>query len=410
MNNIYHRETGDSHLQTDKPCQDFAYAQSSDSLSMAIISDGHGGEPYFRSHIGSELAVNITRSALCELVENLPDSFFEDATFTSYSKDSATDEQLKSKQHKQLTWLFSSIISRWNNAIAEDARNRELTDWELNHVNQKYLDAYRDKLNDDNATFEKTYGCTLMAYVQTPDYWFAFHIGDGKCIFMSIDDGKLVCTQPIPWDDKCFLNKTTSLCDSHALEEFRYCYQANGEFPLAVFLGSDGLDDSFGDGEVLNNFYIQLYKQAIKSGNETAFKVLKKSFPIISARGSKDDMSVACVYTDTEDKKVFPILIAYQQAWQHSLVKEAEEKLAACMSKIDSFGNPEKLNQEQQINLGYAQKDKEKAENAVKKAKSRIRELDEELNRFIRGQQKHTQTNHKSNKSQRNLHFKKNKK
>ena len=92
------------------------------------------------------------------------------------------------------------------------------------------------------------------------------------------------------------------------------------------------------------------------------------------------------------------------------LVKEAEEKLKACLSKIDSYGNPEKLNQEQQINLGYAQKDKEKAENAVKKAKSRIRELDEELNRFIRGQQKHTQTNHKSNKSQRNLHFKKNKK
>ena len=53
---------------------------------------------------------------------------------------------------------------------------------------------------------------------------------------------------------------------------------------------------------------------------------------------------------------------------------------------------------------------KEKAENAVKKAKARIRELDEELNRFIRGQQKHTPTNHKSNKNQRNLHFKKNKK
>lgn len=107
-----------------------------------IVSDGHGGEPYFRSHIGSEFAVNITRSALCELTENLPESFFEDATFTSYSKDSATDEQIKSKQHKQLTWLFSSIISRWNNAIAEDARNRELSEWELNNVDQKYLDAF----------------------------------------------------------------------------------------------------------------------------------------------------------------------------------------------------------------------------------------------------------------------------
>jgi hypothetical protein len=121
-------------------------------------------------------------------------------------------------------------------------------------------------------------------------------------------------------------------------------------------------------------------------------------------------MSVACVYTDSDDKNVFPILIAYQKEWQRSLVKEAEEKLKACLSKIDSFGNPEELNQEQQINLEYAKKDKDKAELSVKKANARIKELDEELSRFFRGQQKHTPKNHKSNKVQHYLSHKKNKK
>jgi hypothetical protein len=80
------------------------------------------------------------------------------------------------------------------------------------------------------------------------------------------------------------------------------------------------------------------------------------------------------------------------------------------LSKIDSFGNPEELNQEQQINLEYAKKDKDKAELSVKKANARIKELDEELSRFFRGQQKHTPKNHKSNKVQHYLSHKKNKK
>ena len=39
-----------------------------------------------------------------------------------------------------------------------------------------------------------------------------------------------------------------------------------------------------------------------------------------------------------------------------------------------------------------------------------IKELDEELSRFFRGQQKHTPKNHKSNKVQHYLSHKKNKK
>lgn len=410
MDNIYHHEIGNSHLQTNKPCQDYAYAESSESLSMAIVSDGHGGEPYFRSHIGARLAVRITQCAIHELVTNLSDTLFEDEPFTSYSEQTASDSQIKSPQHKQLIWLFSSIINQWNNAITEDARERVLSDWEKEHVDQKYLDGFLSKLHDENATFEKTYGCTLMAYVQTPHYWFAFHIGDGKCVTMSIDDNKLICQQPIPWDEKCFLNKTTSLCDARAIDEFRYCYQGKGVFPLAVFLGSDGLDDSFGDGEVLNNFYIQLYKQAIKSGNEVAFNVLRKSFPLISEKGSKDDMSVACLYTDTDNKRIFPILIAHQKSWQQAIIKETEERLNGFLSKIESFGDPESLNNEQKINLEYTRKDRDKSEKAIKKAIERIRELDEELNRFVRGQQKHSKTNNKSKDVKKKLSLKKNKK
>jgi len=49
---------GEGHVKDGKPCQDYSLSdQAYDcSLSVIIVSDGHGGKPYFRSHIGSEKA------------------------------------------------------------------------------------------------------------------------------------------------------------------------------------------------------------------------------------------------------------------------------------------------------------------------------------------------------------------
>ena len=391
MKSIFHFCPGESHKSTNKPCQDCAYAEDSEQLSMAIVSDGHGGERYFRSQIGSQIAVDVTKEAIRFFVENMEQasftsknkrSVFDDAQFTEYSSAIATEQQEHTNAHKALTWLFSHIITQWNLAIAKHARENDLNDWEKEHVEQKYIDEFLAMRDTEDASFEKTYGCTLMAYAQTPGYWFAFHLGDGKCVSMRIADGQLVCEQPIPWDEKCFLNKTTSLCDSNALEEFRYCYQGNGEFPRAIFLGSDGIDDSYGDGEILNNFYIQLFKIIIRKGYDMALKELKKSLPIISQRGSKDDMSVACVYDDSALNAMHQFLTTYQQKVMDQDMAALDEKRQKLEQKIVDFGNPEKLDKSQLINLEYAKKDLVKAEEQINRLKKRMASLKGEITKF----------------------------
>lgn len=393
MDNIHHFCRGESHKLTDKPCQDYAYSESNEELSMAIVSDGHGGERYFRSQIGSELAVNITKEAIRNFVGNMEKaslndnnalSVFDNSPFTSFSQATASVQQLESKTHQSLMWLFSSIINQWNIAIEKDAHERELSAWELENVEKKYVDKFLKEREQNNSSFEKTYGCTLMAYVQTPRYWFAFHLGDGKCIAMRLCNDHLVCEQPIPWDEKCFLNKTTSLCDSHALEEFRYCYQGDGEqnFPIAIFLGSDGLDDSYGDGDNLHNFYIQLFKMIIKNGKKKALKELEKSLPIISQRGSKDDMSVACIFKTEAQKTIFLQLIEYQLSKTEEAFNNIESKIIELNAKIEDFGNPEILDRSQQINLEYAKKDLVKAKELAKKLDYKKRTLKGELTKF----------------------------
>lgn len=388
MNCIEQHCQGESHKSNNKPCQDCAFAESNDLLSMAIVCDGHGGERYFRSHYGAEFATEITQKAITEFVKNMADStftlsegksVFDGASFTAYSAATATDEQMESRAHKSLKWLFSSIISQWNEKIAKHAKETELTDWELSNVDEKYRNEFLCEREKDDATFEKTYGCTLMAYVQTSDYWFAFHLGDGKCVSMRVVEDRLVCDQPIPWDERCFLNKTTSLCDSNALEEFRYCYQGDGQFPLAMFLGSDGMDDSYGDGYNLYNFYIQLFKIIIRNGVEKANKELKKTLPVISKMGSKDDMSVACVFDDTNLTASFFKLTQYQKRELESSLNKVEDTIMELKKKIESVVNPEALDRGQRINFEYAQKDLEKAKEKTIKITRKLR--------FIKGEE-----------------------
>jgi len=416
MKSFFHYCQGESHKSSDKPCQDCAYAESSPDLSIAIVSDGHGGERYFRSHIGSEVAVNVTKKAVKEFLANLRESLdarekqdllFVGEPFTDYNADSSSPEHSDKAEHKALMWLFSSIISEWNKEIALDAANNELNEWEIAHVEQQYLDEFNNKRQDPDATFEKTYGCTLMAYVQTKDFWFAFHIGDGKFVALDNIDGKLVCSQPIPWDERCFLNKTTSMCDSNAIERFRYCYQGDGHFPLAVFLGSDGLDDSYGDGDNLYNFYIEVFKLYIinlysrsKGNNRNKKKfsnhmnffrakdktenALKNDLPQISKLGSKDDMSVAVILDDSCLIDVFILLTDFQENKLLENESLIHDKLKALDEKIYNFGNQDLLETSQRIELQYAQKDRTRFDENLEKIKKRIDSLRREKKEFLK--------------------------
>ena len=133
-----------------------------------------------------------------------------------------------------------------------------------------------------------------MAYVQTPDYWFAFQIGDGR---MLAADENLQWRQLVPWDEVCFLNQTTSLCNTNPLPMFRYAFDGTGTFPAAVFCCSDGVEDSWGDYDVapekLHDYFTALAKVFIQDGRNATLDRLTDFLPKLSAAASKDDMSIA---------------------------------------------------------------------------------------------------------------------
>ena len=147
-------------------------------------------------------------------------------------------------------------------------------------------DKYESKPQD---YFVKAYGATLIAVVIYPGhFWFGLHIGDGKCVAQNTT-GEFF--QPIPWDDKCFLNVTTSLCDEKPLDNFRHCFYTD-QFPSAIFVGTDGIDDCFANDEDLYGFYQEIIQTFQDKKDEKAKKEVDEFLPLMSQKGSGDDISV----------------------------------------------------------------------------------------------------------------------
>lgn len=296
---------GAGHIRSGKPCQDFSISYQDDKVKILIVCDGHGGNTYFRSEVGAELAANACLENMLHFASCTPSSAFEgykfaitakpqknpfidaegnrvrfenlDETQQRYAKQAqayiaAEGECLE--QQTLIKSLLSDIYTEWRNRISRDEKIKPFT------KNEKSIIAHHG--------IEKAYGCTMLAYMQTEHYWLSFQIGDGE---IYVCDKTLTWKTPVPEDCACFLNYTTSLCDQNPLIEFRYTFNGVDDAPVAAILCSDGLDGSLRSQENITDFYEQVIGLYI-DGDDVESE-LESYLPQLSELGNKDDISLA---------------------------------------------------------------------------------------------------------------------
>lgn len=288
---------GQSHIKKSIECQDYSQSFRSDEFAIAVVCDGHGGYDYIRSAVGSEIAANAAMEMIKEFIRSIP-------TATSA-------EEFDS----QLVQLEKSIIALWGERVKQHFAENPLLVKELKGVSEQ---ARVDYENEEN--IETIYGTTIIAVAVTQEYWFGIHIGDGKCV-VKLHNGTFC--EPIPWDDRCFLNYCTSLCSSTAISDFRHYFSK--ELPAAIFIGTDGVDDSFGTPEQLYHFYDVVLYSAYQDGLEKCITDLNDYLPELSAGGSGDDISVA-VILDIETLESYVNLDALEQHNVNNDEESAEDE------------------------------------------------------------------------------------
>ena len=301
---------GESHIATGKVCQDYSYSNVYENgNAIAIVCDGHGGKRYFRSDIGAKIAAEVTEHKVKTFIEEVGLSLLKSEPFTQHGTISEQitnqDFDKTSNIERAFRQLFGSIIYEWNSEVLAHAKLNPISELEKEGLEERWITEF-----EKNENLEKVYGCTLIVYAYTPDFWLAFQIGDGKCFACNTAGN---WSEPIPWDERCFLNKTTSICDSGAIDEFRYCYEGDGHCPIAVILGSDGIDDSFGSEENQANFYVQILKSIAKTGLDATLSEIQTTLPQLSKIGSQDDMSIAMIFDSDKVCSAIPEMIANRQ-------------------------------------------------------------------------------------------------
>lgn len=267
---------GYSHVLGEKECQDNSISWQEKQYDAVIVCDGHGGDKYFRSAIGSRFA--------CEAGKKMISAFMNYVL---------NNDETRINWDALLSQLEISVINEWNelvrqhfsdNPFESDARFESLKEEDKRSVCSSYV---------------KAYGSTFIAAVLTDKYLFALKLGDGN-VCVSNRRNKACLLDKIRRelsDEQLQFNLTTSLCNSDAAKSFKHCLiPANKANRInGVLLSSDGVINSFTTEEAYVAFVENVFKGFQDQKLKDAKQELADFLPELSKKGSGDDLSIAII-------------------------------------------------------------------------------------------------------------------
>lgn len=204
---------GAQHVRNGLPNQDaFRWDHGRDGALVCAVADGHGGERYVRSDIGSRLAVQAVVEVSVAMTLD-PDA-------------SATDAET------YMARIMAATVERWRAEVTSHFSGHPATPEEIRRAG--------GPIDDDPHI---AYGCTLIVAVLGDRHAVFGQIGDGDVTVVTVERG---VSQPIPDDARNIGNATVSMCMPGAAETSRCAVVPASDVDL-VILSSDGYGNSFSD-------------------------------------------------------------------------------------------------------------------------------------------------------------------
>ena len=281
-----HSVQGYNHIKANKVCQDASGECHFEDVSIIAVADGHGSDNYIRTDRGSKFAVSAALTAIKAFVQEARENHL------SAVPDSETE----------LIQISKNILARWYTQVENDVACEPFQPEELAKVSEKYKQRYA--FGQYNA---KAYGTTLIAVCMTNEGWFGIHIGDGKCVEL-LENGTLC--EPIPWDEACEQNITTSICDSDAIE------------------------DSYSSEMELHELYRNIFIVFAEHSTEIGSNEVRDYLPKITRRGSGDDVSIAgIIRTDLSEDSVAKIKLCGEEIRLKAQLEKTERTHQSAIEK-----------------------------------------------------------------------------
>ena len=267
---------GASHARTGLPNQDaLGWLQKAGSGRLLIVaaSDGHGSAKYFRSHVGSRLAVEAAIALAQEFLNGQPD-------LKNLSAIKRTAEER----------LPQELSRRWKEAVEAHIGSNPITVEELDALEKS------DGVNARETISSKpthAYGATILTVLVEESFILYLQLGDGDILLVSDGGG---VERPLPRDERLFANETTSLSSQSAWSDFRFGFQTLvGPPPALILLSTDGYANSFVNEDAFLKVGTDLLEMIRADGLDKVSDSLEAWLTEASASGSGDDITLALI-------------------------------------------------------------------------------------------------------------------
>jgi len=240
---------------------------------VAALSDGHGSARYFRSHIGSHLAVKTATQLIHSFVVR-----HRQGTSLSIIKRTAEE------------WLPRAIARSWLDAVNEHLDLNAFSEAELAALSKSDQNSFEA----DSANRAIAYGATLLAVAVTNAFVIYLQIGDGDILTVAADSE---VQRPLPGDKRLIADETTSLCAIDAWREFRVAFQPiTNSRPELILLATDGYPNSFRDEAGFFQAGVDILKVLQCEGASRVAGSLEGWLQDTTKVGSGDDVTVGILY------------------------------------------------------------------------------------------------------------------
>lgn len=252
---------GRSHEQSKKPNQDtlgtFPNELICDIPLVAVISDGHGANKYYRSDIGADIAVKSSIAYLKLLVGK-------------FQKDNIKFQGIRDYCIEKLA---QKITLFWKRAVRESIQKYQYTEEESNI----YI----------------PYGCTVLGLLFYENILITFQLGDGDILLVNSEE----VTKEFGKDENLIANETYSLCMKGAEKYFNVnVKRIDHSPPELILISTDGYSNSFKDDESFykagKDFLEILQKEGIQVIRDNLDEWLKET----SNNGSGDDTTMILLH------------------------------------------------------------------------------------------------------------------
>lgn len=254
--------TGYKHIQKRRVCEDYSASYKDNNSIIITCADGHGGDIYIRSNVGSRIASDTVMNVFSGLTPRYLNSMSE----------GELESQIK-----------MSILCEWNKLVEQQLARKHIKKYEVDGLSE-------DQINDLRLNPTIAYGTTLTGAIIVGDKLLVVGIGDTEAMFLT--KGKI---EKVFDDDGAPAgNITYSMCQEDAFKYLKVRLVSASDYD-GVMLCTDGLVGPYQSYQNFEeNFVKPVFAKIIQTKSQ--YEVYSLVSSIAAKLGTGDDVSLSFIF------------------------------------------------------------------------------------------------------------------